>query len=265
MCLGSATQPPPLPEAQATPQVASRGRRREARLQAPTSSMPVGGRRPLKPAGSAGPPPAPPPPPTPRVLRGWVAFRAVPHHTRAVLLTAASVLPHPARGRTLNAGQAQRPHVHPSVYRFACDYGSTRPALATAGAGLRRGGDFPESGGGDEGRTWSSPAPRRAKPEPRRSPAGAWPQPQPEPARSRNGGPRAPAAPEPRPVSPAGAALRGSLGRGAQSPKRARLDPPPTPPPPASWKFGARRPSCQGSQERGPRGKGEAEELGDLL
>ena len=132
----------------------------------------------------------------------------------------------PARGRTLNPGQAQRPHVHLSVYRFACDCGSTRPALATAGAGLRRGEIFPSrEGGRGADPVQPRPAPSRAgaPPEPR----GGWPQPQPEPARSRNGGPRVPAAPEPRPVSPAGAALRGSLGRWAQSPKRARLDPPP--------------------------------------
>lgn len=163
-----------------------------------------------------------------------------PHHAGAPRLGPALSAPPPytccvahcclisplAQGRTLNSGQAQRPHVRLSVYRFACDYGSTRPVPATAGAGLRQGEIFP-SRGGDEGRTRSSPAPRRTKPEPRRSPAEAWPRPQPEPARTRNGGPRAPAAPEPRPVSPAGAALRGSLGRGAQSPKCVRLDPPP--------------------------------------
>lgn len=174
-------------------------------------SAAVVGRRPiLKPPGSAGPP-----------LRrcsqaGSCRERPPPYTCRAAHRF---FLSPPVRGRTPNPGQAQRPHVRLSVHRFPCDHGSARPAPATAGAGLKQGGGFPESGGGTRG--GPCPAPPRAgeEPEPRRSPTGAPPEPGLRPSqsrhqRNRNRGPCAPAAPEPRPVSPAGAALRGSLGRG---------------------------------------------------
>lgn len=130
---------------------------------------------------------------------------------------------------------------------------SARPAPAAAGAGLRR-GEASAVGGG------RGADPGRPRPTPEQSPIPAEPRrgrPQPQPDRSRHrrsriGGPRAPAAPEPRPVSPAGAALRGSLGRGVQS-RSALARTPPT-----RCKFGARRLPRQGSQERGPRGKGGA-------
>lgn len=120
----------------------------------------------------------------------------------------------PARVRTLNSGKAGCPHVRLSVRPFACDHGLALPAPATAGAGLRRGVGvrFSRVGRGDEGRTPCSPAQRKSRARAPREP-GLSPSQSPH-QRSQNSGPRAPAAPEPLPVSPAGAALRGSLGRG---------------------------------------------------
>lgn len=134
-----------------------------------------------------------------------------------------------------------------SFHPFACDHGSARPAPATAGAGLRRGEVFP-SREGDEGRTPSSPAPRRSR-------AGAPPEPGLSPSqsphqRNRNGRPRAPAAPEPGPVSPAGATLKGSLGAWGVEPQ-ARSPGPAPPPRPLLLRGGSLRPG--GPLTSGPR------------
>lgn len=157
-------------------------------------------------------------------LRLSPAQKRPPPHTHTIYVCAAHccLISTPTRGRTLNSGKAQCPHVRLSVRSFACNHGLARPAPATAGAGLRWGevgGRYSRGGRGDEGRTPSSPAPRQSRagapPEPCRSPAGARPQPQPEPAPAeperrtpRPGGAGAPAG------ESRGAALRGSLGRG---------------------------------------------------
>lgn len=136
----------------------------------------------------------------------------------------------PARGRTLNSEKAQCPHVRLSVRSFACNHGSARPAPATAGAGLRWGGvgeRFSRVRRGNEGRTPSSPAPRQSRagapPEPGLSPSQSRHQ------RSRNGGPRAPAAPEPRPVSPAEPRSGQVWGAGCKTPSALVRTRPPTP------------------------------------
>lgn len=82
--------------------------------------------------------------------------------------------------------------------------GSARPALSTAGAGLKPGGGFPEARGGTRGGPRPAPPRAGAEPEPRRSPAGARPQPQPEPA---------PAKPERQTPRTGGAGARAGEGK----------------------------------------------------
>lgn len=61
-------------------------------------------------------------------------------------------------------------------------------------------------------------------------------------------------------MSPAGAALRGSLGRGAQSPKRARRDPPPRLPRAGSLGPGGHH--AEGPRSLAPAGKEKMRNLG---
>lgn len=203
-----------------------------------------------------------PPRPRSQTLASWVRLRTAPPSYTCVLLTAVSFLP-PAQGGTLNSGKGRCPCVHLSVQPLACDHGSAHRAPAMAGAELKRvlrGEVFPSWEGG----RGADPVQPRPAPEPSWSPAGARPQPQPEPA---------PAEPErrtPRPGGP-GALAGESRGNRAQGKFWAPGVEPqayssgPAPCPPASWKFGAGKSSCQGSQECGPRRKEWAGKLGDLL
>lgn len=133
----------------------------------------------------------------PHALPSTGCSRGRSHRTRACC--SPPLTPPPRVGP--RSGKAQCPLVHLSVHPFACDRGRRR-AAAVAGAGLRWGwGRCPRVGRGER----ADPVQPRPAPEPSQSPA----EPGRSPSRSRrspNSGPRARAAPEPQPVSPAGTA-----------------------------------------------------------
>lgn len=136
-----------------------------------------------------------------------------------------------------------------------------RPAPATAGAGLKEGEGSPVGRGG-EGRTPSSPAPRRSRAEPRRSPASA-------PARAGTSGARAvdpaPGDAGARAGESRGSRAQGSLGlRDVEPQARPAGTRPPSSPPPArppryrAGSLGPGGPGAGGPRIWPPLGKREA-------